>query len=425
MKIFNQHEKTILNLFWRCVQIFSKQGISFLIFFICSKLLPPYEFGIYNYVLAFIFFLMMFGDFGISTATSKFVAQYSATDQAKLKAVLFNSGIIIFVLTVLLSTLVIIFGPGYFEEKYRYVLYILPIVFLSPMTSLYDGIYRGRQRFKELSIISFIVGAVSLVFIYILISHFGLAGALISQNIFYLLLLIVLASLYREFNFRYDKSLMREIGGYSLIYGLAIVGNYLFIRFGILILGHYNYIEQISVYEIINKIFSILLLPFSLLGQVLAPDFAVLAANNDFKKIYEKSVKYTFYFSAIGVVLGLVLYIVLPVVFNEFFVSYSSKSYFHWTFILCLITYITNVWSATFDAAVVIPSGYASIMSKIYIILGIIGALYSAIAVRYFGFISVFVSFAVCSFIMAVSLRSMFFISLRKRLGRDSKRQSS
>src|SRR3989344_5375397 len=90
-----EHKETIHNFIWRSLQIFGKQGITFFIFIICAKLLTSNEFGVYNYILAAIFFLIIFGDFGISAATSKYVAEYSVTDKDKLRYILFNSLIII------------------------------------------------------------------------------------------------------------------------------------------------------------------------------------------------------------------------------------------------------------------------------------------------------------------------------------------
>src|SRR3989344_1876317 len=184
-KLYHTHRETIHNFLWRSLQIFGKQGIIFLIFILCAKLLSPYGFGIYNYVLAIIFFLIIFGDFGISTATSKYVAEYNVTDKKKLKSVLFNSGIIILGLTLLITLITITIGPWYLKEKYVYVLYLLPLIFLAPMTSLYDGIYRGLKRFKQLAVLSIIVGILSVPFVFLLVKHYGLIGALISQNLFY------------------------------------------------------------------------------------------------------------------------------------------------------------------------------------------------------------------------------------------------
>src|SRR3989339_1979664 len=107
-KHYQRHKETIHNFIWRSIQIGAKQGITFLIFILCAKLLSPYDFGIYNYALAIVFLLIIFGDFGISTATSKYVAEYNVTDKKKLKAVLFNSGIIILGLTILITVLTLI-----------------------------------------------------------------------------------------------------------------------------------------------------------------------------------------------------------------------------------------------------------------------------------------------------------------------------
>ena len=86
--LYKNHRETILNVFWRGLQLAVKDGVSFVIFILAAKLLNPYDFGVYNYVLAVIFFLILFGDFGISVAASKYVAEYQATDPEKLKYVL-------------------------------------------------------------------------------------------------------------------------------------------------------------------------------------------------------------------------------------------------------------------------------------------------------------------------------------------------
>ena len=411
---YSNHKETIHNFIWRALQTFGKQGITFLIFIICAKLLIPYDFGIYNYVLAIIFFLIIFGDFGISTATSKYVAEYNATDKKKLKLVLFNSGIIILGLTIIITILTLIFGTYLLGDKYVYVLYLLPLIFLAPMTSLYDGIYRGLKQFKKLAIISVFVGLISLSFVYLLIKSYGLIGALIAQNLFYLILFVALALGYRELSFKWNRAVMKQIGSYSLVYGLAILGNYLFIRFGILILGYYNYIEELATYQLINQIFIVLLMPFTLLGQVVAPNFAVFSAKKQYKKIYSKAIKYTIYFTLIGIILGLLFYLILPSIFKVFFSNYFSKDYFNLTFLLCLIIYVANVWAATFDAGILIPTGYAKLMAKFYVFLGIFGSLLSILFVNLFGYFGVVYAFAISSVLMVVGLRITFFFRIKR-----------
>lgn len=414
-KTYNNHKETIHNFIWRVLQILGKQGLIFLIFIFCAKLLTPYDFGIYNYALAIVFFLIMFGDFGISTATSKYVAEYNAVDKEKLKYVLFNSGIVILGLTIIITVLTLLIGPWYLKDKYVYVLYLLPLIFLAPMTSLYDGIYRGLKKFKQLSIISIIIGVIAIPIVYYFVKSYGLIGALIAQNIFYFTLLLALGFGYEEFHFKLNKKIMKEIGTYGFIYGVAIIGNYLFIRFGILILGYYNYIEEIATYELLNKIFMILILPFSILGQVIAPNFTELSAKKDFIKIYSKLKKYTFYFFFIGLILGALCYLIIPYFIKEFFSNYYNTLFFK-IFPFITLIFITNVWVATIDAGILVPTGYANLMAKFYLALGIFGSILSLILINFLGYVGVIYSFTICSFLMAFGLRIFYFHQIKKKI---------
>lgn len=161
-KLYFNHKQIIHNFIWRFLQIFAKQGVSFLIFILCAKLLVPYDFGLYNYILAVIFLIIMFGDLGVSTATSKYVAEYNATDKEKLRSVLSSAGLIVFALTTIATVIFLLVGPWFLKDTYVYALYLLPMIFFSTVTSLYDGIYRGLKKFKRLAIISLFVGVISI-----------------------------------------------------------------------------------------------------------------------------------------------------------------------------------------------------------------------------------------------------------------------
>ncbi len=87
---YNQYKETIHNFIWRSLQILGQNGITFLIFILFARLLSLYEFGLYNYVLAIVFFLVIFWDFGISTATSKYVAEYNITNNLMISVVMLN-----------------------------------------------------------------------------------------------------------------------------------------------------------------------------------------------------------------------------------------------------------------------------------------------------------------------------------------------
>ena len=390
-----------------------KQGIVFIIFVICAKLLSVYEFGVYNYLLAVIFFLIMFGDFGISTATSRYVAEYNANDKKKLELVLFNIGFLILSLTILIAVMVMVFGKIYLKDYYYYILLLLPLVILSPLVSLYDGIYRGLKKFRELALITSLVSLISLPLILYFIKIGGLSGALLSQIFFYSFLLIALALAHRGNKIAFDRSVLVDIGRYSLIYGLAILGNYLFIRFGILILGHYGFINELGMYELLNKIFTILLLPFVLLGQVMAPNFSELSSKKNFILIFEKTKKYTVYFFFFGIASGLLLYFIIPYLVIIFLPQYYNSLFLQiFPFTICI--FIANVWAATIDAGILVPSGFASLMAYFYIILGIVGVILSFFLMDLYGYMGVIYSFTITSVLMAVVLRGIFLRKILK-----------
>lgn len=390
-KSYQNHKETIYNLFWRSLQIFGKQGITFLIFIICAKLLTPYEFGIYNYILAITLILAIFSDFGISTATSKYVAEYNVTDKEKLKSVLFNSGIIIISLTAVIILVVLFFGEAYFGDNYLYVLYLLPLVFLAPIASLYDGIYRGLNKFKFVAIISLIVGLVSLSFIYNLIKQYGLIGALISQNIFYFLLFVALAFGYKEFNLKINKDVIREIGKYSLVIGIGSIGWIVYSRIDILFLGYYGFIEEIGYYEIINKFLIVFLTPFLIIGQVISPNITQHFIKRNYDVVNIKFKKYLFVSFLLSV-----LVVVFFFLTNRYFMSNFLNEYdvpeMHLILDLMLIVYFTQMLNGIIPLGFVNATGHAKLSTYVLVFFGIIHVVLNYIFINWFGFVGIIYS---------------------------------
>lgn len=401
---YSQHKQVVQGFAWRLIQMAGKQGVTFVIFILCAKLLNPYDFGIYNYILNFIFFLVMFGDFGISTAASKYIAEYNLTDIDKRRAVLFNAASIIGVAALFISVISIAFSRHFLQEKTVYLFYLLPLLLLAPLTSLYDGLYRGMKRFRYLALASSLTGVFSLSTAYFFVSVWGLKGALLFQDIAYALLLLALVIGYKDFDVKINKSVLKEVGSYSLIYGLAVAGNYFFIRFGILILGHYGYIQEIATYELLNKIFLVLVIPFTMLGQVVAPNFTEMAVYRQYEKIFTKVKNYTAVFSVSGIVIGVAVYALMPVLIRLFFPAYNNEIFFRILPFSVLIL-VTNIWAATVDAGIAIPTGFAYLMAEFYIILGIVSAIVAYLLTSRIGYMGTVYSFAGANLIMFIGFR--------------------
>jgi len=412
-KKYSKHKIICFSFLWRALQIFGKQGITFLIFIFCAKLLTPYDFGIYNYILAVVFFLIIFGDFGISTATSKYVAEFNAINKDKLRLIPFNSLLIIVSLGVVVSLLVILFGEIYLKDKYIFVLYVLPMLFLAPISSLYDGIYRGLKRFKELAIISVSVGLFAIGFVYFLVSQYGLIGALISQSLFYLLLVLVLIIRYGLITTKIDKKLMKTIIKYSTVIGFTAIAYYFYTKADIIILGHFNYINEIGYYEIVNKIFEIIKLPTLILATVLAPAITKYYAEKKYHIVKKKFLKHLYYSSAFGVILGILLYIIIPplieLFFNEYFIPETIL-----IFKLLLLILPTRIVATIISQSHAIATGNAHFSLWTMIPAGILNIVLDFVFIYYFGFIGVVYSTLICFTFAISSFIILYYIKLNK-----------
>jgi O-antigen/teichoic acid export membrane protein len=388
-KLMGRYRRLIFDYMWRSLQVFGKQGITFLIFILCAKLLDPHTFGIYNYILAIIFLLITFSDFGVSVATSKYVAEYNATDKEKLKLVVFNSSLIIVGLAAILSMLTLIIGPLYLKEKYIYALFLLPMLFIVPMASLYDGVYRGLRKFKQLSMISLSVGLISFVIVYYLIKMYGLVGALISQNIFYLLLFLALAMGHREYRLKLSNEVIKDIGKYSLMIALSTIAFFLYTRVDIIILGHFGYVEEIGYYEIINKLFLLLVLPFNLLAQVVAPEVASLNAMKKLDRIKQKYQRYLIFMAITAIAYTLIIYFIFPAMIKLFFKAYFNEvMILSFTILIFLLPF--KLWGVFQTQAFVISTGHAKIIALVTTVGGILNVFFDVIFIKVVGFVGVF-----------------------------------
>jgi O-antigen/teichoic acid export membrane protein len=411
-KAYKTHRETIHNFFWRALQIIGKDGVVFLIFLISARLLIPYEFGVYNYVLAVIFFLIIFGDFGISTATSKYVAEYNATNKKKLKLVLFNSGIIILGLTILITILTLLFGKFFLGDKYVYVLYLLPLIFLAPMTSLYDGIYRGLKQFKKLAIISLIVGLISLSFVYILIKSYGLVGALIAQNIFYLILLVSLSFGYKEFHFKFNNSVAKSLLKYSIIIGVINISYFLYSRFDTIILGQFGLIVQIGYYELVNKFIALIMIPLMILAQIDAPNIVKAYYKPGKSFVLDKLIKRIKYSIIFSVIISVVSLMIIPLIIKIILPEYYNSNVLFILYIL-LFVFIFQSVASFIGNSFIVSTGHARLNMVVLVVFGVINVILDILFVSHFGYMGIAYSKLVIGVVGNIVLLAWYYKTMK------------
>lgn len=368
---FIKHRQLRVDFLWRLLQLIGKEGFLFATLFITATILSPFDFGTYSYLLAIVLLLVLMSDFGMSTASSRFVAEYSVRDNEGLLKVASSMGLVLVIITGIISVIFLLVGKSYLGEYYQYVSYILPLLFLIPLTSFLDGVYRGLQRFKILSLVTLISGVLALPIAYWLIDSYALKGAFLSQTIFYLINFLTLSYFYKHWSFTFSTRVMKEIGFYGLSVGLASIGFYLSSKVNVLIFGHYDYIEEIGIYEIINKTLMIVLLPLQIIGQVVAPRISILNATNNFHEILGKYKSYLMYATLASFFLVVGLYFIFPIAFSVIFSEYSF-TLFSSIFIPTILVYGVFFLSAPINQGILVPVGYVKPMIYLNFVMAFI-----------------------------------------------------
>jgi len=409
-----QNNKKLLDSFkWRLLQILFKQGTTALMFFIATYFLTKKDMGIYNYVSSALLLLALITDFGISTSASRYIALYETEDKEKVKKVFFNSGIVILGASVLVAVVIIIFRDCFFlEESREYLMYALPMIFIYPMTSLMDGIYRGLKRFKKLSILTMLNSVVGIGASYFLVTSFGLLGAIISPLVFFTSYLILLIAFYDEYQFKIEKKVLRDIVTYAFFFGVAAIGHYLFSKVNILILGQYDFMEEIAVYELVTKFNTEFILPFVVLGAVIAPNVVEIFSKNEYRQLrtlFKKLLLLTVLMGIIFIPIAMLLSkgligLIFPVYLGEVFNSLLLP---------VVLTHAVVVPVVVINAGIITSTGHAKLMAIQNILAGIVNVILNILVIGKYGYIGVvWVTFTV-QLISTIVLYLVYYSKLK------------
>ena len=413
LKKFKKNKELSQSFIWRLIQVLGKQGTSAVMFFIATLFLSKEDMGVYNYVFSVLALLVIFSDFGISTATSKYVTEYNTVNKEKLNKVLFNSGLIIVLIAIIVTAVTLIWGEALFPKYYEYILIALPLVLVSPMSSLLDGIYRGLKRFKILSLISLINGLVAILISYIFVTNYGLEGAILSQSVFFLTYTLVLIFLQKGYVFKIDKKILKDIGMYSLSFGIATLGFYLFSRVNILILGQYDLLEEIAVYELLNKMYTVYLIPSTVLGQVLAPTIVEMFSLKKYTFVQTTFRKLLLYLSLTAIVFIPISMVVTKLLIGAVLPDYSNGIMMALLFPVA-ITYAKMIPGSTINSGLITSTGHAGIMAIQNVISGILNVTLNLIVIKEYGYIGVvWVTFWI-QLISLIALYLVYYLKLKK-----------
>ncbi|MFA7654866.1 MAG: oligosaccharide flippase family protein [Candidatus Dojkabacteria bacterium] len=387
--------KNLTPFLWRLTQVLFKQGTTAIMFFIATYFLTKEDMGVYAYVSSMLLLLALFTDFGISTSTSRYVALYNSEDKEKVKRIFFNVSLVILVATVVVLVIFILLKDILSVQYPDYLLLTLPMIFIYPMTSLMDGIYRGLKEFKKLALFTILNSVVGIGGAYLLVTNFGLNGTVVAPLLYFSSYLIILLIAYRGYQFVLDRKIVKDVTTYAMYFGIAALGHYLFSKMNVLILGSQNLLEEVAVYELLNKINTELLLPFIVLGQILAPNIVEDFSKKRFENI-QKQFRKNLVLTLLAAIIFLPLSIVITsVAVNLFFPIYSGDI-LQSLLLPVALTFSTAVPVVVINTGMITSTGHGKLMAIQNIITGIVNVLLNLFIIKSHGYIAVvWVTFAV------------------------------
>ncbi len=417
MKIFvdkyRKHKELINNFFWRALQIISKQGTILLIFFISAICLSREDFGLFNYLIAIVSLLMIFCDFGLSSSVSKYSTEHGKENDDKAFTLLNSSILTTLGLASFVCAFILFFGERITGSNF--LLYFIPYIFLYPITSIFDGYYRGAKKFKKISIITLFAGLFSVLVSFVLISKYHLLGAIISQSSFFALLFIFFFISKERGGRIFDKKIAFETLRYGIVIGVINILFFLYTKVDIIFLKHFGFIVEIGRYEIVNKVFAMMLTPFIIIGQVMAPNMTRLYSNGEYEKIKRKFWKYVLFFSTISILISVFIYFLFPVFLKMFLIDYFDNDTMY-MFKILLLLFPLNVVAAIINHAHTIPTGNAKFSMWTMIPAGIANVFLDFLLIKKYGFIGVIYSTMFCYIFATISFMILYYLKIDKMI---------
>lgn len=407
--LYKKHQETTHNFFWRSLQIFARGSVTLFIYFIAAKFLSPEVFGQLNYLTALLALFIIFCDFGMSAAVSKYIAEYKVTDPEKIKETLFSVLVLIIIIAGAISGAILIFGKPLLKNNYKYIIYLLPYLFFLPISSLLDGVFRGLKRFKELSLVSLIVGLLCATSSFFLIKHYLLSGAIISLNLLYALTALCLFLLSRELSLNFSRDTLKTVTRYAALIGLANLAFFLYSKVDILILKQFGYIVEVGYYGIIEKLFLMVFIPATILGQAIAPNITKYASLGELNTVKTKFISCITPIFAAAIPFTIIIWLVFPIFLAKFLPDYFTPDFL---LILKLLLFLLpfKIWGSFISNAFITPAGFARITTLWTLIGGLLNVLFDYISIYYFGFIGVFIV-TLCIHSIIITIQTLIFYS--------------
>jgi O-antigen/teichoic acid export membrane protein len=411
--LYKKHFETICNFLWRNLQTLAKGLTVLAIYLIAAKILSPEDFGRLNHIIAVLSLFVIFCDFGISASIGKYVAQARATDPVKLRFVLASITFVVIFVALIVSLPVVLAGRKVYSLSYPVLFMSVGYLFTVPLSSILDGYYRGLKKFRELFLIFLSAGIIAVPASVFFIDKWGFNGALLSLNLFYVILVLFMFSAQKGASPGFDPAAVKIIYRYALLVGMANIAFFMYTKADILILRQFGYLTEIGYYGLIEKLFAIIYLPAAILGQAVGPNISGYMALGRIPEVKRKAMLSSLAVIPASLAASGLIFAVLPFLIKIFLPAYDTPVFNKIITILILLLPF-KMYGAFFVNGFITPGGFVRITMIWTFIGGLLNVALDYILIMNIGFIGVFwTTLFVHSFVIACQT-VVFFIVLSR-----------
>lgn len=395
MKLIKEFIKKsfVRNYIWTSIQLFAKNIFLFALYFISAFFITKEEFGILNYWMSILTIFLLFCNFGVSYAVLKQASELKRKNKAHLSKIISTMALYFLCTGMIVVVCVYLFKFMFNSEIYPYLKYYIPIFFMLPILETYNAFLKGILKFKYLSLITLVNSLLGLGFSFILIQQFGLLGVIYSYILFYILQFIFLTIAISEYiTFSFDFKILKENLIYGSYIGLDSLAVLLFVKLDVFILGYYSYFEYIGMYELINKISELSVIPFGIAGLMIfsyVNKYHILNQNRKIKSLLPQVVKFTF---LVIISFIFIQYLIVPELINLFFGKYSNSQTLTLFFIFLFLVFPIKAMKRVIDPGFLFSTGKIWINIFGNIIFGLINLLLDIYFIINFNFYGIVLS---------------------------------
>lgn len=317
--------------------------ITFFMLPLYTKYINPSDYGTYDLYIAYITFLCSVLFLDIWSAIMRYMFADNKNKEKPL-----NSGIIIFIISSLLYTILVFIIGNIMNVPYLIYIYLYGI--LMNVQNLFGYIARGYQK-NTLYAFSGIIGTLITVIcniVLIVLLHFDYSSLYISSCIGFFInssIIFFGAKLYQKFNKKYfDKDLFIDIFKYSLPLCLNSVAYWFLTSYNKVVISNKLSSYDNGLYAIAGK-FSVMLTLVTSCFQMAWQELSFSKANmkkEELGDFYTKAIDLYFKFLFVGMMILLpVIYIIFPYMADS---SYSAARNLVPTYLLATIFSILSTF---------------------------------------------------------------------------------